>query len=87
MKNGSKLARSTASSFDLLRELARRPRVAPGRRVGLPLRVQARVGRRAVHRRGRDELAVAVGDEDRDRRGSLRDDESTILRARSSLIA
>ena len=47
----------------LLRELPRRARVAPGGRVGLALRVQARVGRGAVHRRRRDELAVRVRDD------------------------
>ena len=74
MKNGSKLARSTGSSLHLLRELARRARVAARGRVGLALRVQPRVGRGAVHRRGGDQLAVVVGDEDRDRAGRIRDD-------------
>ena len=75
MKNGSKLARSTASSPHLLGELPRRAGIAASRRVGLPLGVQARVGRRAVHRRGGDELAVRVRDEHRDGTRRLRDDE------------
>ena len=61
--------------LDLLCQLARRSRVAPGGRVGLALGVQARVGRCAVHRRGGDELAVRVGNEHRNRLGGLGDDE------------
>src|SRR4029077_8948336 len=38
----------------LFRELPRRARVASRRCVGLPLRIQARVRSRAVHRRGGD---------------------------------
>ena len=45
--------------LDLGAEVARRERVAARRRVRLALGVEARVGRRAVHRRGRDQLAVA----------------------------
>ena len=71
---GSKLARSTGLSRDLVGQLARRARVRASRRVGLALRVQPRVGRGAVHGRGGDELAVRVGDEDRDRAGRLGDD-------------
>ena len=58
----------------LLGQLAGRAGIAPGRRVGLALGVQPRVGRRAVHRRGGDQLAVGVRDEDRDRAGGVRDD-------------
>src|SRR5207249_3130698 len=53
----------------VLRQLSRRTRVAPRGGVRLPLRVQARVRCRAVHRRSRDELAVRVRDENRDRAG------------------
>ena len=74
MKNGSKLAPLRGVVPHLLGELARRAGVAARSGVGLPLRVQPRVRRRAVHRRGRDELAVVVGDEDGDRRRRLGDD-------------
>ena len=60
---------------DLLRQLARRARVAAGGRIRLALGVQARIRGCTVHRRRRDQLAVGVRDEDRDRRGRLRDDE------------
>ena len=59
---------------DLLGQLPRRPRIAAGCGVGLPLRVQAGVGRGAVHRRGRHELAVGVGDEDGERSRRRGDD-------------
>src|SRR4029077_21207982 len=52
---------------DLLRQLSRRTRVAPRRCIRLALSVQARVRCRAVHSRGRNELAVRIRDEDRDR--------------------
>ena len=45
VKNGSKLASSAASSRDLAGELGGGRRVAPCRRVGLPLRVEPRVRR------------------------------------------
>src|SRR5438128_2996175 len=72
--------RVEALAFDrvlahLLCQLSRRARVAPCGGVRLSLRVQARVRCRAVHRRGRDELAVRVRDEDRDRAGRLPHDE------------
>src|SRR5205823_9394959 len=53
----------------LLRQFPRRARVAPCGGVRLPLRVQARVRRRAVHRRRRNQLAVRIRDENRDRPG------------------
>src|SRR5207249_9616135 len=59
----------------VLRQLSRRTRVAPRGGVRLPLRVQARVRCRAVHRRSRDELAVRVRDENRDRAGRFPHDE------------
>ena len=71
MKNGSKLASSLGSVLDLLGEVAGRACVASRGGVGLPLRVQTRVGCRAVHGRRRDQLAVPVGDEHGDRPGSL----------------
>ena len=71
---------------DLLGELARRARVAARGGVGLPLGVQARVRGGAVHRRRGDELAVRVGDEDRDRAGGFATTSSTIGRARSSFM-
>ena len=73
MKNGSKLASSPGFVLDLLGEVAGRARVASRGGVRLPLRVQTRVGRGAVHRRGGDQLAVLVGDEHGDRPGSLLD--------------
>ena len=74
VKNGSKLASSPGFALDLLRELARRARVASRRRVRLALRIQPRVGRRSVHRRGRDQLAVLLRDEDGDGAGRLAHD-------------
>ena len=71
VKNGSKLASSAAVRADLLRESARRDRVAARRRVRLALGVQPRIGRGAVHRRGGDELAVPVRDEHGKRRRRL----------------
>ncbi len=50
-------------------------RVAPRRRIGLPLRVQSRVRGGSVHRRRCHELAVVVGDEDGDGRVGVSDDE------------
>ena len=74
MKNGSKLARSTGSS----RTFSASARVE---NASLLAAVYAfrwafslRVGRSAVHRRRRDDLAVAVGDEHRHRRRRLEDD-------------
>ena len=75
MKNGSKLARSTGSSRAFSASSRGRARVAPGGGVRLALRVQPGVGRRSVHRRGCDELAVLVGHEDGQRPGSLADDQ------------
>ena len=86
VKNGSKLARSTGIVLHLLGELARRARVAAGGGVRLPLGVQARIGRRAVHRGCRHELAVGVGDEDRDGAGASETTKSTIARACSSFM-
>ena len=59
----------------LRRQLSRRAGVASGRRVRLPLGIQPRVRRSAVHRRGRDQLTVRIGDEDGDGAGRLPDDE------------
>src|SRR5262249_56192724 len=50
----------------LLRELSRGACIASRGCVRLPLRVQARVRRCAVHRCSRDELAVRIRNEDRD---------------------
>ena len=74
VKNGSKLARSTGSSATFSASSRGRVCVAAGRRVRLALRVQPGVRGRAVHRRGRDDLAVVVGDEHRHRPGRRRDD-------------
>jgi hypothetical protein len=59
----------------LLGQLFRGTRVAPRRGVGLPLRVQTRVRCGTVHRRSRDELAVRVRDENRDRARRFPDNE------------
>ncbi len=59
----------------LLGQLAGRTSVAPRRRVGLALRVQARVGGGAVHRRCRDQLPVRVGHENRHGSGRFADDD------------
>ena len=74
VKNGSKLARSAASSRAFSAS-SRRAGVAARGGVGLALRVQPRIGRGAVHRRRGDELAVVVRHEDGDRAGGLGDDE------------
>ena len=74
VKNGSKLARSAGLSRTFSASSRRRAGVAARRGVGLPLRVQPRVGRGSVHRRGGDELAVIVGDEDGDGPRRLGDD-------------
>ena len=63
MKKGSKLAQLGGVVADLGGELTRRGDIAPRRGVGLALGVQSRVGRRTVHRRRSDELAVVVRDE------------------------
>ena len=84
VKKGSKLARSTGSSFTFSASALGRGRVRAGRRVGLPLGVQARVRSGPVHRRGGDDLAVRVGDEDGHGPGRLADDEVDDLRAPAS---
>ena len=78
VKKGSKLARSAGVLACLLGKLGRRPSVAPSGGIGLALRVETRVGSRAVHRRRSDELSMVVCNEDRDGAGGILDDEADL---------